>query len=101
MSVKFGLIGKFTAQAGKRDALADLLLTAAEELKEVEGCDLYVVSISDEEPDAIWITEVWSSAEAHAQSLTMEDTQSLIAQARPLIAGMEHTKLQTLGGKGA
>ncbi|MDF2669658.1 MAG: antibiotic biosynthesis monooxygenase [Paenibacillus sp.] len=97
---KFGLYGKCIAQPGKRDELAQVLLEAASLMEAVEGCELYVVNITDEEPDAIWVTEVWVDQAAHQGSLTLESTKMLIQRGRPLIAGMEQIKLQTLGGKG-
>ncbi len=28
-------------------------------------CELYIVNVSAAEPDAVWVTEVWSSQAAH------------------------------------
>jgi quinol monooxygenase YgiN len=96
----FGLTGKITTHTGQRDTLVQILLEAANALKSFEGCHLYVVSISENEPEAIYITEVWSNAEAHQASLALEETKAAIQRGRPLIAAFESTKLQPLGGKG-
>jgi quinol monooxygenase YgiN len=96
----YGLFGKFTAQAGKRDELVDDLLQAAELLQRNPGCIHYVVSTS-QEPEAVWVSEVWTDQAAHDASLEPEDIRALIQQARPLIAGMsERTELTVHGGKG-
>lgn len=97
---KFGMYVKFTTQPGQRDAFAELLLEAAAEMKSVQGCDLYVINVADDEPDVVWVTEVWSDSAAHAASLTSESTQAMIGRARPMIAGVEQIKLSPLGGKG-
>ncbi|MET3292390.1 UNVERIFIED_CONTAM: quinol monooxygenase YgiN [Brevibacillus sp. OAP136] len=97
---RFGMNVKFTAQPGQRDALADILLGAADALAGVEDCELYVVHVSETEADVIWVTEVWRSPEAHAASLSLEETKAAIQRAMPLIAGVESTKLKPIGGKG-
>jgi quinol monooxygenase YgiN len=97
---KFGMYAKFTAKPGERDVLAAILLESAAAAEAVEECELYLVNISDSEPDILWVTEVWSSPEAHAASLTLEDTKAAIRRAMPLIAGAESTKITPVGGKG-
>ncbi len=97
---KFAMYGKLTAHPGRRDALVQILLEAAELLGSAEGCALYIVNVSDEDPDAVWVTELWRDAEAHAASLKNENVLALIQRGRPLIAGMEPVKLRPVGGKG-
>jgi quinol monooxygenase YgiN len=98
---RFGLCGKFTAAPGKRDELVDLLLDAANGLGQLPECEIYIVNKIDDEPDAVWVTEVWSTEEAHARSLQDPAVQAAIARGRPLIAGMsDQVKLRPVGGKG-
>jgi len=97
---KFGMYAKFTAKPGQRDALATILLESAAAAEAIDECELYLINISDTEPDILWVTEVWSSPEAHGASLTLEDTQAAIRRAMPLIAGVESTKIKPVGGKG-
>jgi quinol monooxygenase YgiN len=64
------------------------------------GCLHYIVRTSDE-PEAVWVCEVWTDVAAHDASLEPEDIQALIQEARPLIAGMSDQRQLTLqGGKG-
>ena len=51
--------------------------------------------------DRIWVTEVWESAEQHAASLQLPETQAAIAAAMPLLTG-DFTRLesQVVGGLG-
>ena len=97
----YGLCGKMVAVPGRGDELARHLLDAASALGGVAGCHLYVVSRDPGDPDAVWVVEVWESAEAHRASLELEAVQQLIARARPVIAGMgERIELEPVGGKG-
>jgi quinol monooxygenase YgiN len=97
---KLGMYVKFTAKSGQRDALVNILLEGADSAQSLKECELYIVNISETEPDTIWVTEVWSHAEAHEASLAREETKASIQRAMPLIAGVEATKLIPVGGKG-
>jgi quinol monooxygenase YgiN len=61
---RIGRYAKATAVAGKGDQLADLMLAVAATLEDTPGCELYVINRVPDEPDAIWVTELWSSQEA-------------------------------------
>ena len=64
-------------------------------------CELYVISRSPDDADAVWVTEVWTSRDAHRASLEDDRVRELITRARPLIAGLgERFELSTVGGKG-
>jgi quinol monooxygenase YgiN len=96
----YGVFGKFSAQPGRRDELVTYLLQAAKLLERNPGCIHYIVSTSDE-PESVWVCEVWTSVAAHDSSLEPEDIRALIQEARPLIAGMsDQTRLAVQGGKG-
>lgn len=98
---KFSLFGKFTTQEGERDRLVDILLEAADSMRNLDECEIYLVNISDSEPNAVYVYEVWSNENAHQASLTLETTQALIMRAKPIITGMERiSTLTTMGGKG-
>lgn len=94
----YGLIGKMTAQPGKRDALIAILL---EGLHDMPGCLSYVVAKDSVEAETLWITEVWDSQASHAGSLSLPAVKEAIAKARPLIAGMNAVATTTpVGGHG-
>lgn len=96
----YGLFGKFTAQPGRRDDLVTYLLQAAKLLERNSGCIHYIVGTSDE-PEAVWVWEVWINVAAHDASLEPEDIKALIQEARPLIVGMsDRTQLAVQSGKG-
>jgi quinol monooxygenase YgiN len=94
----YGLIGKMTAVAGQRDALASILLQGTGEMP---GCLSYVIAKDPADGDALWITEVWDSAESHRASLGLPAVQAAIAQGRPLIAGFsDRVETEPVGGHG-
>ncbi len=94
----YGLIGKMSAVSGQRDALAAILL---ESTGSMPGCLSYVIATDPADADALWITEVWDSAESHKASLSLPAVQAAIAKGRPLIAGFSN-RVETvpLGGHG-
>ena len=97
---RYGLVGKLTAHPGQRDELLELLLEAARLVADAPGCDVWIVNISPDDPDSIWINEAWRSEADHDASLSQEEIRAIIGRAMPLIAGMEGTKLTPLAGKG-
>lgn len=96
----YGLIGNMKAHPGQREALTKLLLKSANDLREMDGCYLYVISNATDDPDTIWITEAWRSKADHDASLQREDVRAVIASARPLIASLNGFEITPLGGKG-
>lgn len=94
----YGLIGKLTAVAGQRDALAAILLEATGTMP---GCFSYVIATDAADPDALWITEVWDNAASHKASLSLPAVQAAITRAKPLIAGFsDRVETIPLGGHG-
>jgi len=81
----YGLIGKLEAPEDKRDALVEIL---KENQFSLPGCVSYVVAADVDDPNCVWITEVWASEDDHKASLQLPSVQSAISRARPLIVGM-------------
>ena len=94
----YGLIGKMTAVAGERDALAAILLDGTHAMPE---CLSYVIARDPADDNALWITEVWDSQASHKASLSLPSVQAAIAKGRPLIAGFSN-RVETvpIGGYG-
>ena len=94
----YGLIGRMKAVPGQRDALAAILLEGTDAMP---GCLSYIVARDPADADALWITEVWDSADSHRASLQLPAVQAAIARGRPLIAGFDsQTVTEPLGGVG-
>ena len=82
----FGMIGKMKAQPGKRAALIEALASSTSAMP---GCLSYVVAEDADDPDTLWITEIWDSEASHDASLALPEVKEAIAKGRPLIAGFE------------
>ncbi len=94
----YGLIGKFVAIQGQREALIDILLGSTGEMP---GCLSYIVAKDAEDENGIWITEVWDSKASHDASLSLPQVKKAIAAGRPLIASFASgTKTTPVGGFG-
>jgi quinol monooxygenase YgiN len=93
----YGLIGKMRAAPGRRDDLVAILL----DVRAMPGCLNYIVATDPNDPDAIWVTEVWTDKASHSASLQLPEVRAAIAQAMPIIAGFEsQTETIPLGGLG-
>lgn len=94
----YGLIGRIVAVSGRRDDLARILLEGTQSMP---GCLSYVVATDGSDPDALWVTEVWTDRDSHRASLSLPSVQAAIAQGRPLISAFEtRTETTPLGGHG-
>jgi len=94
----YGLIGRMQAAPGQREVLLALLLEGSGGMP---GCLSYVVARDPQDPDGIWITEVWDSAQSHKASLSLPQVQAAIAKARPIIAGFSDShETAPVGGIG-
>jgi quinol monooxygenase YgiN len=85
-AMTFANVGTLGAVAGRRDELVSLLTTRSDTLQAI-GCLAYEVGVNDEQPDTVFVVELWESAEAHQASLALLEVQEAIAVARPLLSG--------------
>ncbi len=80
----FGLIGQMKAQPGQRAALIAIL---KEGTGQMPGNLAYMINEDRDDPDSIWIVEMWKDEASHKASLSLPGVQAAIARGRPLIAG--------------
>jgi quinol monooxygenase YgiN len=99
---RIGRYAKSTALAGRGDELVHGLLRAAVLLEEADGCELYVVNRAADDPDTVWVTEIWSSQEALDASLALPGVRELIGEVLPLIdrESIERIDVVPMGGLG-
>jgi quinol monooxygenase YgiN len=94
----YGLIGKIDVIPGQRDALAAILLNT---VSGMPGCHSYVVAYEPDDPDVLWVTEVWESKESHTASLALPSVLSAIREGQPMIGGYsQRVETQPVGGFG-
>lgn len=102
MTNEYLLHSKFTAKTGFADDLANILIEASKLVSTIKGCKLYVVSRAKNNPNSIFVTEIWDNKEDHDNSLKAEGVRELIMKAMPMIDEQpkkEH-ELEILGGMG-
>lgn len=96
----YGYIGSMRTKDGHRDEVIAILLSGADGLR-AAGCQLYAVSTTDNDPQAIWVTEIWDSAEHHDASLRLPETKAAIGRAMPMLTGeFTRQELTVVGGLG-
>jgi quinol monooxygenase YgiN len=101
MDEPFGMQARFSAHPGKGHEFVALLREAAVDLEDFEACLLYLISQEAENPDVVWVSEVWVDSESHAASLENPHVRAVIERALPLLAGPpEALQLLPAGGKG-
>lgn len=89
-------MGKLAAIAGKREYLASIMRKASESVARLEGCLLYVVFEDLNDKDFLWITEIWTSKNAHDMSLQDDSVKSTIAEAMPYIDASKLSRVELL-----
>ncbi len=70
------LLVRLNVVEGKRTELLDLLNTYADRIGEEPGTEVYSVLVDPEDPDIVWLFEVFSNEEAellHRQSVGFAD----------------------------
>ena len=98
--MRYGLSVTIHVKPGQRDAVVDILMRDVDASRAL-GCDLYMVGVSEDKPDVVYVTEVWASREAHHASLSDPAVQAAIAEAMPMLTGEFHsTEFSVVGGLG-
>lgn len=82
----FANVGTLGTKPAKRDEVVAILTRRSPELTDA-GCLLYEVGVNDDEPDTVFVAELWTSAEAHRASLQLDSVRAAIAEAMPLLSG--------------
>lgn len=97
-----GRYAKLVARPGRGPELSERLLEVARGLREVAGCQLYVINHEREDPDVIWVTELWASQEQLDAALQAEGMRAAIAEVLALVdrGRGERVELVPLGGVG-
>jgi len=92
---------KATVKQGKRDELIQQLQqVSAELLTRASGCIYYVISTT-EEPDVVWISELWTSKEAKDAVAMKPESAKAMKELMPLVASLtDRTNLTVVGGTG-
>lgn len=82
----FANTGTLGVKPGHRDAVVAILSRPNLGTDDI-GCLLYEVGINDDQPDTVFVMELWETQEAHQASLQLHSVQGAIAEARPFLSG--------------
>ena len=97
---RFGMNGKLTARQGHREQLIQVLMEAADLLRDADGCELYVIQRDLDDAQVVWVTEVWRSQAQQEGSLELPGVRPVIDRAVPMIEKAEANRLAPIGGVG-
>src|SRR2546429_8225339 len=75
----FGVNGRMTAQPGRRDEVVELIRESVRAGGDGSGLLSYSVIAPFEEPDTIWVTELWTDKAAH-DTLTHSEPVRAVTQ---------------------
>jgi quinol monooxygenase YgiN len=97
----YALLNKLTAKPGKRGQVIDILIESGELFDDNPACVLYLVSESADDPNLVWVVDLWTSQEAHAEALKAPEMRPYVEKALPLLEGMpEQIEVRPVGGRG-
>jgi quinol monooxygenase YgiN len=95
------LLNRLTAKPGQRQRVVEILLESGRLFDDNPACLLYVVSESSDDPNLVWVIDLWTSEEAHAEALRAPELRPFVEQAMQLLEAMpEQIEVRAVGGKG-
>ena len=98
--MEFALLNRLTAKPGRRDRVIEILLESGKLFDDNSACRLYLVAESADDPNLIWVADLWTSEEEHAEALEAPDMRPFVEECMPLLEGMpEQIRVRPVGGK--
>jgi quinol monooxygenase YgiN len=98
--MEFALLNRLTAKPGRRDRVVEILLESGKLFDDNSACRLYLVAESAEDPNLIWVADLWTSEEEHAKALEAPEMRRYVEECMPLLEGMpEQITVRPVGGK--
>lgn len=101
--IKHGRIDVLTCAEKDQDKLFDLMSHIAQHLESVDDCLYFIASKEVDNPTKVWVTELWTSQEAHDSSLAdvSDELRKVIDDAMSLVTyERERAYLIPMLGKG-
>lgn len=83
----FSVYGRMTAQMGRRDELIAVLHEGLRTGGDGSGLLAYSINIAFDDPDTIWLTQLWINKEAHDRTTRSEPVAALSRRLPLLLAG--------------
>jgi len=97
----YSLLNRLTTKPGQRTRVINLLIESGQFFEDNPACLLYLVTESADDPNLIWVIDLWTSEETHADALKAPELRPFIEQAMPMLEGMpEQVELRPVSGIG-
>jgi quinol monooxygenase YgiN len=96
----FALLNRLAAKPGERDVVVRNLLDSGRLFDDNPACLLYLVVEAVDDPDGIWVVDLWSSEEEHSTALQAPELRRYVSETVPLLRGApEQIQVRVAGGK--
>jgi quinol monooxygenase YgiN len=97
----YALLNKLIAKPDQRRQVVDILLESGKLFDDNPSCQLYLVSESTDDPNVIWVTDLWTNKGEHEEALKAAELRPFVEKSLPLLEGMpEQIEIRPVGGKG-
>jgi quinol monooxygenase YgiN len=101
LRMTYALLNKLMAKQGQRQRVVEILLESGKLFDDNPACHLYLVSESADDPNLVWVADLWTSKEDHVEALKAPELRPFVDAAMPLLEGMpEQLEIRPVGGKG-
>lgn len=98
--MEFALLNQLAAKPGQRERVVEILLESGKLFDDNPACRLYLVAVSDDDANLIWVADLWTSEQEHAEALKAPELRPFVEACMPLLEGMpEQIRLRPAGGK--
>lgn len=98
---RVGRYVRMVSLPGHGGELAQALLRVADGMADAPGCQAYVVNAAPDEPDTVWVTEVWADAASSEEALNRDLGEAGLGAVLELLAeAPEYIEVSPLGGPG-
>jgi quinol monooxygenase YgiN len=82
----FAVYSRMTARSGERDALIEEIRAAVAALGEPPGLLDYTINTVLDDPDSLWVTEIWTTKDAHDTATRTTANKARTARFAELLA---------------
>lgn len=94
----YGVWNKLITKPGKRDEVIGILHESGKLLDD-PACLMHMVSEAPDDPDVIYVTDLWTSKERHETALKTPELRPFVEKAISLLEGMpEQTDFMPVSG---
>jgi quinol monooxygenase YgiN len=95
------LLNRVTAKPGQRQRVVEILVESGKLFDDNSACLLYLVSESTDDPNLLWVIDLWTNQQAHTEALKAPELRPFVELAMPLLEDMpEQIEVRPVGGKG-